>query len=392
MRYIIYLKNIRSLFYKLSGAFFLVFGCFATVFSQYSDSTYIRRMADSLTASHFYGRGYVEDGMGKAATFLQKQLHEIGLQVQEQHFGFPVNRFPGKMQVSINGQRLRPGLDFLVKPDSKGVKGKFQLKAIDSSNFWARGLEVELVEKLTWGVALTQSATTSIQVLKTKIAQLPETAEIDIEAEQVPLFEARNVIGVVPGTLQPDSFLVITAHYDHLGKMGDETVFYGANDNASGTAMALALAKRIKEEPLPYTVVFLFFAGEEAGILGSAFFVDQGSMDLEKVRFLLNLDLMGNGEEGVTVVNATEFPREFEMLREINRSGQYLVAINPRGKAANSDHHWFTEAGVPSFFIYTLGERKAYHDVDDVLNTLPLYEAGDIVEMVLTFFRQLSGE
>ena len=73
---------------------------------------------------------------------------------------------------------------------------------------------------------------------------------------------------------------------------------------------------------------------------------------LKKIRFLTNTDLAGTGEEGITVVNATEFPTEFEWMKKINEEQKLLVAVNARGKAANSDHYFFTEKGVPSFFFY----------------------------------------
>jgi Zn-dependent M28 family amino/carboxypeptidase len=198
-------------------------------------------------------------------------------------------------------------------------------------------------------------------------------------------FACSNILAVIPGTRRPDSMLVFTAHYDHLGMMGANTTFAGANDNASGAALLLALAAYYARHPLSYSVAFLFFAGEEAGLYGSKEFTDQPVFPLDKVRFLLNLDLMGNGDEGITVVNATEFPREFRLLQQLNDQDPLLVAVNSRGKAQNSDHYYFTEKGVPSFFWYTLGKRKAYHDVDDLSSTLPFYEANDLQRLIIRF-------
>jgi hypothetical protein len=98
---------------------------------------------------------------------------------------------------------------------------------------------------------------------------------------------------------------------------------------------------------------------------------------------------VGNGDEGITVVNATEFPAEYRLLQQINEQEPLLVAINSRGKAQNSDHFYFTEKGVPSFFWYTLGKRKAYHDVDDVSSTLPFYEANDLQRLIIRFSEKL---
>lgn len=393
MRNISYLINFRNLFSGRVLGFPMMFSFLFLSFcahTQETDSAYVKRMTDSLTTPQMAGRGYVENGMGKAADFISRQLKNMDLPVQEQAFSFPVNTFPGKTLVRINGEDLRPGIDFLITPDSKGIRGKYTLRQDSAGSFSAKNIHLQEVNKLTWSVALKQGSSTGIQVLKSALKSPPRNIELDIEAKQLDSFEARNIIAFVPGTTQPDSFLVLTAHYDHLGKMGKEAVFHGANDNASGTALLLSLAARIKENPLPYTVVYLFFAAEEAGILGSQYFVEMQSMDFQRIRFLLNLDLMGNGEDGITVVNATEFPHDFELLKKINDSCNYLTAINARGKAANSDHYWFTEVGVPSFFWYTLGSRMAYHDVEDIPATLLYPEAEDLIDLVFHFLQAVS--
>jgi hypothetical protein len=76
-------------------------------------------------------------------------------------------------------------------------------------------------------------------------------------------------------------------------------------------------------------------------------------------------------------------------LNEVNEAGNYVVKINPRGKAANSDHYWFTEKGVRAFFLYTLGGIKAYHDVFDKAETLPLTEYEDLFKLIVEFNKKL---
>jgi len=82
------------------------------------------------------------------------------------------------------------------------------------------------------------------------------------------------------------------------------------------------------------------FGAEEAGLVGSKHFVEHPLFDLKQIRFLLNTDIMGSGEEGITVVNATLFKPEFEKLIELNEEGNYLPQIKSRGPAANSDHYF----------------------------------------------------
>ena len=97
------------------------------------------------------------------------------------------------------------------------------------------------------------------------------------------------------------------------------------------------------------------------------------------------MDLEGTGDEGITVVNGSVFRSEFALLNEINDREKYLVKIKSRGKAANSDHYWFTEKGVPSFFVYAMGGIQAYHDVHDKGATLPLTEFEDLFRLLVKF-------
>lgn len=367
-----------------------------TAISQAQDMEYARKMIDTLTSPYFWGRGYTNDGMKKAAEFIAAEMKAQGVQPVDtrgflQYFTYPVNTFPSQMEVSINGKELSPGADYLVLAESRGVKAKGKLEQSDSIT-WVdpkNRIIVVLEDKLTWSVAPEARDYTVIQVLKQSIAEAPASINVNIRNEMVPAFSAANVAGIVRGTANPDSLVVITAHYDHLGGMGSRTFFPGANDNASGISMLLNLAKYYAANPQRYSVVLIAFAGEEAGLVGSRYFVSNPLFKLEQVRFLLNLDLVGTGDEGVTVVNATEFKSEFDALVSLNSVNKLLPAVNARGKAANSDHHWFTEKGVPSFFIYTLGGIKAYHDVLDRAVTLPLTEYADLFRLITRFNERL---
>jgi Zn-dependent M28 family amino/carboxypeptidase len=198
---------------------------------------------------------------------------------------------------------------------------------------------------------------------------------------------SQNVMAMVQGKVKRDSFLLVTAHYDHLGTMG-EAYFPGANDNASGVAMLLELSRHIAQNPLNYSVVFVCFSGEEAGLLGSKHFVEKSPIPLKNIRFLLNLDLIGTGENGATVVNGSVFKEELALLDSVNKVGNFLPKILTRGKAANSDHHYFTEAGVRSFFLYQMGDWPHYHDVNDK-PPLPLTRFSENFKLFVKFLEML---
>ncbi len=375
----------------------LLLACSSVAFSQ--NISFGKKIVDTLTSPYFWGRGYTNDGMKKAADFLSNEFKNYGLEPINsknyfQSFSYPVNTFPGKMQVNINGKDLEPGKDFIVSPETKGVKGSGDLDQLDSIQFINRKemVIITLQDKLTWSVAPEAADYSLILVDKKSLDKSPTTFKINIDNKVINNFKAANVCGLVKGTVKPDSIIFITAHYDHLGGMGKDTYFPGANDNASGISLLLNLAQYYAKHPQKYSIGFICFAGEEAGLIGSKYFTENPLMPLKNIRFLINTDLAGTGEEGITVVNATEFPKEFGMMNAVNDENKYLVKINARGKAANSDHYFFTEKGVPAFFFYTLGGIKAYHDVFDKAPTLPLNEHEDLFKLIIKFNEKLMRQ
>jgi aminopeptidase YwaD len=380
--------------------YILCFLLFATNSLTYAQTAaFGKSIVDTLTSPYFWGRGYTNDGMQKAAHFLATQFKSYGLKAVGgssylQKFSYPVNTFPNNMEVSINGVKLEPGKDFIVAAESAGKKASGKLQAIDSVQFINRNsmVIVKLEDKLTMSVSPEVADYTLILVDKKAITSTPENFKINIDNKFVKNFEANNVCAFVMGTAQPDSFIFITAHYDHLGGLGKDTYFPGANDNASGISLVLNLAQYYAKNPPRYSIGFICFAGEEAGLVGSKYFTENALVPLKIIRFLLNTDLAGTGSEGITVVNATEFTKEFTLLQQINKEHNFLTAVNARGKAANSDHYFFSEKGVPSFFFYTLGGIKAYHDVFDKAATLPLNEHEDLFKLLVKFNEWLAGQ
>lgn len=362
--------------------------------AQSADSLYARQVIKKLTSKEFFGRGYLNNGLDKAAKYISKELQRWKAKPffgtgYFQWFDFNVNTFPGKMQVSANGKVLKPGIDYIVAPESRGIKGSFLLSRKDSVTFLAKDtavpLMVSLQRKLTFSVADEAAPYSALILLNRDNYKDLREVKLDVENKLLTKYLCKNICAYIPGTINNDSVILLTAHYDHLGGMGRSTYFPGANDNASGVSMLLNLVKYYSKNPPRYKMVFVFFAGEEAGLLGSKYFVESGVVDLKKIKFLVNLDLLGTGDEGITVVNATEYKTQFSQLVKINDEKHYLPFIKPRGKARNSDHYWFTQKGVPCFFIYTMGGIKAYHDVFDKAETLPLTRYINVLHLICEF-------
>jgi Iap family predicted aminopeptidase len=99
---------------------------------------------------------------------------------------------------------------------------------------------------------------------------------------------------------------------------------------------------------------------------------------------------MGSAEAGITVVNGEQFKSAFDQLVDINKREAYLPEIKIRGKAANSDHYFFSEAGVPSIFIYSNGGPGYYHDVWDKPNTLNFKNYDNVAKLLIQFIKELK--
>lgn len=381
----------------LSFSMCLLLACGAAA----QDTSYARRVIDKLCSKDFFGRGYVNDGVGKAASWLQAEFKSIGLKPLakkgfSQPFTFPVNTFPKRMDVKLDGRQLIPGVHYIVSPESRGMATGLMLYKKDSTHYYgiADGKRqapfvMSLEKKLTFSVSEKAADYTAIELLKDSFPGELKDIDVIVDNVEVAAYKNQNLCGYVKGTQHPDSFIVFTAHYDHLGGMGAATYFPGANDNASGVSMVLNLARYYKAHPLKYSVAFILFAGEEAGLLGSKYYTEHPVFPLAKIKFLTNLDLLGTGDDGIMVVNATVFKSEFDKLKTINDSKNYVKQIKQRGKAANSDHYWFAEKGVPCFFIYTLGGIQAYHDVFDIPKTLPLTDYMDVCRLLIGFSEAL---
>lgn len=410
-------------------------------FSAQSQIDEIRRITEQLCAPEFHGRGYVNRGDSLAADFLVTEFKQLGLKPYKgeylQHFTInEVNTFPNSMMVKMNGIELTAGQDYVVDPSSAGFKGELNpiivsgdelfdgdkisqyildiqanvngknalaLRYMDLSSDSVQQLMgmsqalsdyapiIELVDtKFTWSVGRNQLRNVCIQIQGAGYDTDAMLLDVNIRAKLITDYQSQNVMAYLPAKKKCKETIVFTAHYDHLGRMGSDTYFPGANDNASGTAMLLTMAKHFTENPSDYNILFIAFAGEEAGLLGSKYFVQNTPIKLKKIRFLLNLDIMGSGEEGITAVNATLFEEEFKLLSDINEEMGLLAKVKSRGETQNSDHYWFTEKGVPSFFIYTMGTNKNYHDVFDTYDNLTFSEYEDITKLLVTFVDRLE--
>lgn len=410
-----------------------------------------RRWAAALASPDMEGRGYQNDGHLKAAAYIAEQYDALGLKPLPalaradnpwfQPFQFSTNLVQGPVSLSLNGTPLRVGEDFIVNPASRrgelsnlkvrdlgyGMPKDFNKSLKNTIVIIHSGLPPEIAKdpdlkkanerfasdlvKLDYATKMLAAAVIFVKPkLTAGFSTMPvELPVIDLLAERLPKkkiktaslsvnigiqsIRSQNVIGMVDGKRHRDSVIIVSAHYDHLGRQGD-AIFYGGNDNASGTSMLLSLAQhyaRPENQP-PYTMLFIAFSGEEAGLIGSTHYAAKEPLaPLRNTAFLLNLDLMANGADGITAVAGLDFPSHFARLQALNTELQAVKEVKGRRNAPNSDHYPFVERGVKGMFIYTLGGPPHYHDVNDTYEHMEFQRYAEVRELLRKYLDGLMS-
>jgi Zn-dependent M28 family amino/carboxypeptidase len=223
-----------------------------------------------------------------------------------------------------------------------------------------------------------------INVIDSLFSAKPETIQINYSNE-LRLHTTQNVCAMISGSEVPDSIIIFSAHYDHVGTLGSKTYYPGAHDNASGTAAVMDIARYFSANPPKYSVAFLLFTAEEAGLLGSSYFVMNPLFSLKKVKMAINLDMFCGGDDGLMVVNsqAKETKPFFDRMKELNEVNRYVKELKSRPNAPNSDHY-FLSMHCPAIFIYTLGGRYGgYHNVYDTCEECGLENYQNIINLII---------
>lgn len=207
--------------------------------------------------------------------------------------------------------------------------------------------------------------------------------------------KTQNVVGILSGRNQSlkNEYLVIGAHYDHLGfggkgsgsrKPDTSAVHFGADDNASGVAAMLELASALKKNSskLKRSIIFVAFGAEEMGLLGAKHFVANAPVPLTQIKAMINIDMIGRLKTGgaLAIGGTGTAPEIAEMLNQIE--GKYPFTINrqPDGYGP-SDHAAFYSSGIPVLFFST-GAHEDYHTPEDTWNKLNLEGQATIQQLL----------
>jgi hypothetical protein len=203
---------------------------------------------------------------------------------------------------------------------------------------------------------------------------------MDFLVERIVDGHTRNVVGILLGgdPARKDEYILVGAHVDHIGKSPGGQVFAGANDNASGTAVVLELARAFSKNPPARSLIFAGFAAEEQGLLGSEYLAQHLSIPKERLALMINYDMAGHGDGSVGVGGGDFFPGPWRSFMETVEEGLKEKIRPTRAWRGGSDQASFIDIDVPVFSIWSRGRHMFYHSVND---SLP-WVKGEVIESV----------
>ena len=245
---------------------------------------------------------------------------------------------------------------------------------------------------------------------KSKMVKLPVDLDVVMKKKENSL-EGENVVGYIEG-VDPKlkkEIVVISAHYDHLGKRGDD-VYNGADDNGSGTTTALEIAEAFSKAKQAgvgpkRSVVVMLVTGEEKGLLGSKYYVEFPTFELENTVVDINVDMVGRVDDKhkdnpnyIYVIGADRLSTE---LHEINEAANkntmqleldytYNEESDPNRYYYRSDHYNFAEKGIPAIFYFN-GTHADYHMISDTVEKINFEKMEKIGKLVFATAWELAN-
>lgn len=234
---------------------------------------------------------------------------------------------------------------------------------------------------------------------KTEIFNSDMDVEIDMTAEIIKEeATGNNVLGFIDN--KAENTIVIGAHYDHLGLGGDESLYRGepaihngADDNASGVAGVIELARYIKANgPKSNNYLFMAFSGEEKGLLGSGYFAKHPSIDLLKVNYMLNMDMIGRlkTEEPTLIVSGVGTSDAWKITMDYIKQNNFKVKTTESG-VGPSDHTSFYLKNIPVLHFFS-GTHSDYHKPSDDEALINYKGEFDILNYMIVLIQKLDDK
>ena len=225
------------------------------------------------------------------------------------------------------------------------------------------------------------------------------TLETDVVRKESPAY---NVIGMLEGSdpVLKKEVVIIGAHYDHLGRGGEGSgslapragdIHYGADDNASGTAGVLELARLFSTQtPRPKrTIVFMAFGGEEEGLVGSNYYVNHPLLPLANTVAMINMDMIGRMKDSKLVIGGVGTAKEWRDMMAADKENAFQLTLNEDGFGP-SDHSSFYGKQIPVLFFWT-GTHNDYHKPSDTFEKINYEDEARILAFVSRIVNQLDA-
>ena len=327
---------------------------------------------------------------------------------------------------------LQPGVDFSMREYSPGVHGEFPVYHVDTLNFDANRMFADLAKPeyanalvacefwftyrhkdafsrlqkagecnnagliYTWPAPIKFFKAYGHRVVEKPIIWVTPEAIKDVQRVRLNVdnkflkdYECFNVIAKVEGQ-RHDSCYVFTAHYDHLGNLGKKIFYAGANDNASGTACIVTLAEYYAKHKPQYDMYFLSFSGEDANLRGSEFFANNPIVPLSQIKYLFNIDMIGDNNPVQYCECSDEGMRGYQLFEQINNDKHYFTSLHRGDLAANSDHYPFATRHVPCIFLENeKGDAfQYYHTIFDTYETVKFDSYEPVFRLVRDFIER----
>lgn len=327
-----------------------------------------------------------------------------------QHFQFPMNVMRGAVSLSVDGVSYAPTFDFTVKEFSPSCHGFFKLAYLDEEAYrpegfmehlssglykdqfvvidWLRYLETVRPDPFDkykpWltevenvgGILLRQDelfpyfkarsyyqGNCPVLFVDGSFPNDAREIELHLDAEMLPVRDAHNIVAWLPGS-DPDcdTHYTFIAHYDHLGCMGADFVYPGANDNASGAAMLVTLARYFSKNRPRHGIQFILLDAEEENLLGAFFYCENPRLPLEKTECLVNLDMVADDGDRMAVEISESGAASLARFRTLNEKSKFPpFDLSLQEFSDISDHFAFGLKGVPCLYLSIEGSLYPYY-------------------------------
>jgi Peptidase family M28 len=379
----------------------------------------VQRIESVLSADSMQGRAAFTPSIDRAANFIQKEFRSTGLETPDnsgsylQDFYITRTKFisanavlDGKSFAVSNVVTYTSEEHLYVTNDSGYTKafikpgddfGAEAVKYIQSDKSWLVMVDTSFAKFFHRMSGTRRSVSKNRRSTIFILTQMdPKQYEIEVKHESVKM-KLTNVVGILPGKTKPKEYVIFSGHYDHLGigkpDEHQDSIYNGANDDASGTTAVLLLAKYFKQaDNNERTLVFVAFTAEEVGGYGSQYFSKQ--YDPATVVAMFNIEMIGTQSKWgtnsayITGYEKTDMGKILEKNLQGSRFTFYPDPYTPQNLFYRSDNATLARLGVPAHTISTSkmeeepNNEPNYHKQSDEIGTLDMQNMTEIIKSI----------